>query len=138
MRGRRAIYKLQIGGNAIRMRHVARRGADRGARARVVERAHGLGHSTGAASAAAARASHVARHIPCSGISTPERERGGAVDGSFSRKRSPDAGDGCTADQCQPGLLLAAELGQIADAGARDPGICNGPILLQKSKIIGR
>jgi hypothetical protein len=48
-------------------------------------------------------------------------------EGSFPPKRSPDAGDGCTADQCQPGLLLAAELGRIADAGAGDPGICNGP-----------
>jgi hypothetical protein len=28
---------------------------------------------------------------------------------------------------------LAAELGPIADTGAGDPGICNGPILLQKS-----
>jgi hypothetical protein len=33
----------------------------------------------------------------------------------------------------EPGLLLTAELDQIADAGAGDPGICNGPILLQKS-----
>jgi hypothetical protein len=49
-------------------------------------------------------------------------------DGSFLRKRSPDAGDGCTADYCQPGLLLTAELGQIADIEAGDPGICNGPI----------
>jgi hypothetical protein len=56
------------------------------------------------------RASHVARHIPCSVISTPERERGRAVDGSFPRKRSPGAGDGCTTSHCQPRLLLAAEL----------------------------
>ena len=48
-------------------------------------------------------------------------------DGSFPRKRSPDADDGCTADHCQPGLRLAAELDPIADAGAGDPGICNGP-----------
>jgi hypothetical protein len=27
-------------------------------------------------------------------------------DGSFPRKRSPGAGDGCTADHCQPGLLF--------------------------------
>jgi hypothetical protein len=54
-------------------------------------------------------------------------------DGSFPRKRSPDVGDGCTADHCQPGLLLTAELDPIADAGAGDPGICNGPILVQKS-----
>jgi hypothetical protein len=47
--------------------------------------------------------------------------------GSFPRKRSPDAGDGCTADHCQPGLLLVAELTPIADAGAGDPVICNGP-----------
>jgi len=37
------------------------------------------------------------------------------------------AGDGCTADHCQPGLRLAAELDPIADAGAGDPGFCNGP-----------
>jgi hypothetical protein len=55
---------------------------------------------------------------------TPNHVRG---DGSFARKRSPDAGDGCTADHCQPGLRLAAELDPIADAGASDPGICNGP-----------
>jgi hypothetical protein len=53
-------------------------------------------------------------------------------DGSFPRKRSPDAGDGRAADHFQPSLLLAAELDPIADAGAGDPGICNGPILLQK------
>ena len=29
-------------------------------------------------------------------------------DGSFPRKQSPDAGDGCTAGHCQPGLLLVA------------------------------
>jgi hypothetical protein len=50
-------------------------------------------------------------------------------DGSFHPKRSPDAGDGCTADHCQPGSLLAAELAPIADAGAGDPGICNGKAL---------
>ena len=54
-------------------------------------------------------------------------------DGSFPRKRSPDAGDGCTADHRQLGLLLVAELAPIADTGAGEPGICNGPILLQKS-----
>jgi hypothetical protein len=54
-------------------------------------------------------------------------------DGSFPRKRSPDAVDGCSADHCQPGLRLAAELDPIADAGAGDPGICNGPMLLKKS-----
>ena len=43
-----------------------------------------------------------------------------------------DADDGCIADHCQPGLRLATELDPIADAGAGDPGICNGPILLQK------
>ena len=48
-------------------------------------------------------------------------------DGSFPPKRSPDAGDGCTASHCQPRLLLMAQLAQIADAGAGDPGICNGP-----------
>ena len=31
------------------------------------------------------------------------------------------------ADHCQPGLRLAAELDPIADAGAGDPGFCNGP-----------
>jgi hypothetical protein len=36
-------------------------------------------------------------------------------------------GDGCTANHCQPGLLLTAELDQIADAGVGDPGFCNGP-----------
>jgi hypothetical protein len=41
-------------------------------------------------------------------------------DGSFPRKRSPDAGDGCAADHFQPRLLLVAELAQIADAGAGD------------------
>jgi hypothetical protein len=54
-------------------------------------------------------------------------------DGSFPRKRSPDAGDGCTADHRQPGLLLVAELAPIADAGAGDPGICNGPRLCERS-----
>jgi hypothetical protein len=53
---------------------------------------------------------------------TPNHVRG---DGSFPRKRSPDAGDGCTADYCQPGLLLVAELARIADTEAGDPGICN-------------
>jgi hypothetical protein len=48
-------------------------------------------------------------------------------DGSFPRKRSSGAGDGCTADHCQPGLLVVAELAPIADAGAGDRGICNGP-----------
>jgi hypothetical protein len=48
-------------------------------------------------------------------------------DGSFPRKRSPGAGDGCAADHCQPGLLLVAELAQIADATAGGRGICNGP-----------
>jgi hypothetical protein len=47
-------------------------------------------------------------------------------DGSFSPKRSPDAGDGCTTDHCQPGLLLAAELAQIADIGAGDPASATG------------
>src|ERR1700746_3570954 len=48
-------------------------------------------------------------------------------EGSFPRKRSPGAGDGCTASHCQPGSRLVAELDRIADAGAGDPGICNGP-----------
>jgi hypothetical protein len=48
-------------------------------------------------------------------------------DGSFPPKRSPGAGDGCTASRRQPGLLLVAELDRIADAGAGDPGICNRP-----------
>jgi hypothetical protein len=39
------------------------------------------------------------------------------------------AGDGCTADHCQPGLLVVAELAPIADAGAGDRGICNGPCM---------
>jgi hypothetical protein len=59
-------------------------------------------------------------------------------DGSFPRKRSPDAGDGCTADHRQPGLRLAAELDAIADAGAGDPGICNGPTGLMHSSKKGR
>jgi hypothetical protein len=48
-------------------------------------------------------------------------------DGSFPPKRSPSAGDGCTADHCQPGLRLAAELDPIADTGAGDLGDCLGP-----------
>jgi hypothetical protein len=55
---------------------------------------------------------------------TPNHVRG---DGSFPRKRSPGAGDGCTADHCQPCLQLVAELAPIADHGAGDRGICNGP-----------
>jgi putative ABC transport system substrate-binding protein len=55
---------------------------------------------------------------------TPNYVRG---DGSFPRKRSPDAGDGCAANHFQPRLRLAAELDQIADAGAGELGICNGP-----------
>jgi tripartite-type tricarboxylate transporter receptor subunit TctC len=47
-------------------------------------------------------------------------------DGSFPRKRSPGAGDGCAADHCQPGLLLVAELAPIADA-AGGRGICKRP-----------
>jgi hypothetical protein len=47
--------------------------------------------------------------------------------GSFPRKRSPRTGDGCAADHCQPGLLLASELASIADAEVGDRGICNGP-----------
>jgi hypothetical protein len=43
------------------------------------------------------------------------------------RKRLPGAGDGCTADHCQPCLRLVAELAPIADHGAGDRGICNGP-----------
>jgi hypothetical protein len=48
-------------------------------------------------------------------------------EGSFAPKRSLGAGDGCTASHSQPRLLLMAQLAQIADAGAGDPGICNGP-----------
>jgi hypothetical protein len=48
-------------------------------------------------------------------------------EGSFPPKRSPGAGDGCAAGHSQPRLLLMAELAQIADARAGDPGICNGP-----------
>jgi hypothetical protein len=48
-------------------------------------------------------------------------------DGSFPPKRSPCAGDGCAANHFQPRLLLMAQLAPIADAGAGDPGICNGP-----------
>jgi hypothetical protein len=48
-------------------------------------------------------------------------------DGSFPRKRSPCAGDGCAANHYQPRLLLVAELAPIADTEAGDPGICNGP-----------
>jgi len=46
-------------------------------------------------------------------------------EGSFPPKRSPGAGDGCTASHSQPRLLLMAELAPISDAGAGDPGICN-------------
>jgi hypothetical protein len=38
-------------------------------------------------------------------------------------------GDGCTAHPCQPGLLLVTELAPVADAGAGDHGICNGPLV---------
>jgi hypothetical protein len=55
---------------------------------------------------------------------TPDHVRS---DGSFPRKRSPDAGDGCTANHCQPRLLLVAELTLIADTEAGDPSNCNGP-----------
>ena len=48
---------------------------------------------------------------------TPNHVRG---DGSFPPKRSPDAGDGCAANHCQPRLLLVAQLDPIADAGAGD------------------
>ena len=54
-------------------------------------------------------------------------------DGSFPSKRSPDAGDSCAANHSQPGLLLVAELTQIADTEAGDPGICNGPRLCENS-----
>jgi DNA polymerase len=54
---------------------------------------------------------------------TPNHVRG---DGSFPRKRSPGAGDGCAANHCQPRLLLVAELAPIADTGAGDTGIGNG------------
>ena len=47
--------------------------------------------------------------------------------GSFPRKRSPGAGDGCAADHYQLSLLLMAELVSIADAEVGDRGICNGP-----------
>jgi hypothetical protein len=55
---------------------------------------------------------------------TPKHVRS---DGSFPGKRSLGAGDGCTADHCQPGWILVAELAPIADAGVGDRGICNGP-----------
>jgi hypothetical protein len=60
-----------------------------------------------------------------------------SADVSSWRKRSPDAGDGRGADHFQPSLLSAAELDPIADAGADDRGESYGPILLQKSKIVG-
>ena len=48
--------------------------------------------------------------------------------------RSPSiAGIEAASGHQERGLRLVAELDQIADAGAGDPGICNGPILLQKS-----
>ena len=58
-------------------------------------------------------------------------------EGSFPRKPSPSVGDGCAADHCQPGLLLTTELDPIADAGAGDPGICNGATsgLSQRSNL---
>jgi hypothetical protein len=63
--------------------------------------------------------------------------------GSFSPKRSPGAGDGCAASHSQPRLQLMAELAQIADAGAGDPGICNGPTavvdaLFRRSKKLSK
>jgi hypothetical protein len=65
----------------------------------------------------------LARSVPGQS-ETPNHVRS---DGSFPPKRSPGAGGGCTASHCQPRLLLMAELAPIADAGAGDPGICNGP-----------
>jgi hypothetical protein len=59
-----------------------------------------------------------------------------AIEGDFSRKLSLGAGDGCAANHCQPRLLLVAELDQIADAGAGDPGICNGPIGVSCAKRV--
>src|SRR6516225_7954353 len=65
----------------------------------------------------------------CRTIQTGQSETPNHVrdEGSFPLKRSLGAGDGCTASHSQPRLLLMAELAPISDAGAGDPGICNGP-----------
>jgi hypothetical protein len=55
-------------------------------------------------------------------------------DVSFPRKRSPDAGDGCTADPLTTGFCYWRQnLIQLRTLVPGDPGICKGPILLQKS-----
>ena len=51
-----------------------------------------------------------------------------AATAAFLRSGRGVAGDGCAASHFQPRLLLMAELAQISDAGAGDPGICNGPV----------
>jgi hypothetical protein len=48
-------------------------------------------------------------------------------DGSFPRKRSPAAGDGCAADHCSPGLLLVAEPAPTVDATHAGHGTGYGP-----------
>jgi len=70
------------------------------------------------------RISECSRHDALGQSETPNHVR---RDGSFPRKRLSGAGDGCAADHCQPSLLVVAELAPIADAGAGDRGICNGP-----------
>jgi hypothetical protein len=71
----------------------------------------------------------ITANFECPGTASGQSETPNHVrsDGGFPRKRSPGAGDGCTAGHCQPGLILVAELAPIADAGAGDRGICNGP-----------
>ena len=63
-----------------------------------------------------------------SGLGQSETPNHVRDDGSFPPKRSPDAGGSCAANHFQPRLLLMAELDQIADAGAGELGICNGPL----------
>jgi hypothetical protein len=65
--------------------------------------------------------------VAASGKGQSETPKHVRSDGSFPRKRSLGAGDGFTADHCQPCLILLAELAPIADAGVGDRGICKGP-----------
>jgi hypothetical protein len=69
----------------------------------------------------------LATHSRLSATGQSEAPNHVRIDGSFPRKRSLDAGDGCTAGHCQPCSQLVAELAPIADHGAGNRGICSGP-----------
>jgi hypothetical protein len=56
-----------------------------------------------------------------------------AATAAFLRSGRRMRGDGCAASHPQPSLLLVTQLATIADTEAGDPGICNGPILCEKS-----